>query len=70
MSETLWSDYHHAKHRIGDLICLWMLARESGSTSDQRRELRKQIRSAIASARQIADQRNAELRDELDRKQT
>ncbi len=63
MNETLWADHHHAKYRIGDLVCLLALARETGASAESRRELRRQLRAAIAFARSIADQRNAELRD-------
>ncbi len=64
MNEVLWADHHHAKYRIGDLTCLLALARESGANSETLRDLRKQLRAAIAVARSIADQRNAEIRDE------
>jgi len=64
MDEMLWSEYHRAKYHIGDLVCLCLLARETPSvTTEQRRDLRRQLRSAIAYARSISDQRNADLRD-------
>lgn len=64
MNEVLWSDHHHAKYAIGDLVYLIEMVKERGGTDEQLAPLRKQLRCAVAFARSIADQRNAELRDE------
>lgn len=59
----LWSEHHHAKYRIGDLLMLYLLAKDSGSSRESLKELRDKLRNAIAVSRAIADQKNAELRD-------